>query len=114
MVTLAPCIAHVGRGAAAAVAFCDEPVTEGPPPTDLAERFALARSIAAFHGVHLVDWFACDDQLFRSARTYNGYLDMPVTTDQFHAIWELMKYGPTSANMLPSRLIWCQLRFARS
>ena len=47
------------------------------------------------------------DQLFRSARTYNGYLDEPVTTEQFHAIWELMKYGPTSANSLPARLVWC-------
>jgi len=47
------------------------------------------------------------DQLFRTARTYNGYLDRPVTNEQLHAIWELMKYGPTSANMLPARLVWC-------
>ena len=47
------------------------------------------------------------DQLFRTARTYNGYLDKPVTTEQLHAIWELMKMGPTSANMMPARLIWC-------
>jgi len=47
------------------------------------------------------------DQLFRTARTYNGYLDKPVTTEQLHAIWDLMKFGPTSANMLPARLIWC-------
>jgi 3-hydroxypropanoate dehydrogenase len=47
------------------------------------------------------------DQIFRTARTYNGYLDQPVTTDQLHAIWELMKWGPTSANQLPARLVWC-------
>ncbi len=47
------------------------------------------------------------DQLFRTARTYNGYRDKPVTTEQLHAIWELMKMGPTSANMLPARLVWC-------
>jgi 3-hydroxypropanoate dehydrogenase len=47
------------------------------------------------------------DQLFRTARTYNGYLDRPVATEQLHAIWELMKFGPTSANMMPARLIWC-------
>jgi 3-hydroxypropanoate dehydrogenase len=47
------------------------------------------------------------DQLFRTARTYNGYLDKPVSTEQLHAIWDLMKMGPTSANMLPARLIWC-------
>jgi 3-hydroxypropanoate dehydrogenase len=47
------------------------------------------------------------DQLFRSARTYNGYLDKPVANAQLDQIWELMKYGPTSANMLPARLVWC-------
>ncbi|GAA4774143.1 malonic semialdehyde reductase [Novosphingobium ginsenosidimutans] len=47
------------------------------------------------------------DQLFRTARTYNGYLDKPVSTEQLHAIWDLMKFGPTSANMLPARLVWC-------
>ena len=47
------------------------------------------------------------DQLFRTARTYNGYLPKPVSTQQLHAIWDLMKFGPTSMNMLPARLIWC-------
>lgn len=47
------------------------------------------------------------NQLFREARTYNGYLDTPVSAAQLDAIWELMKYGPTSANCLPARLVWC-------
>ena len=47
------------------------------------------------------------DQLFRTARTYNGYLDQPVSEAQLHAIWDLMKFGPTSANCLPARLVWC-------
>ncbi|WEK47479.1 MAG: malonic semialdehyde reductase [Candidatus Andeanibacterium colombiense] len=46
------------------------------------------------------------DQLFRTARTYNGYLDRPVSTDQLHAIWDLMKFGPTSANQMPARVLW--------
>jgi 3-hydroxypropanoate dehydrogenase len=46
------------------------------------------------------------DQLFRTARSYNGYLETPVTREQMDAIWEVMKYGPTSANCLPARLIW--------
>ena len=46
------------------------------------------------------------DQLFRTARTYNGYIDKPVSTEQLHAIWDLMKMGPTSANQLPARLVW--------
>ena len=47
------------------------------------------------------------DQLFRTARTYNGYLPQPVSAAQCDAIWELMKMGPTSANCLPARLVWC-------
>src|SRR3546814_20301582 len=47
------------------------------------------------------------DQLFRTARTYNGYVDRPVGEDQLRAIWDLMKYGPTSANSLPARVVWC-------
>ncbi len=48
------------------------------------------------------------DQLFRTARSYNGYTDTPVTRVQMDAIWEVMKYGPTSANCLPARLTWCE------
>ena len=47
------------------------------------------------------------DRIFRTARTANGYLDKLVSTQQLHEIWELMKMGPTSANMLPARLVWC-------
>ena len=47
------------------------------------------------------------DQLFRTARTYNGFLDKPVSEAQLHAIWDLVKYGPTSANSLPARIVWC-------
>jgi 3-hydroxypropanoate dehydrogenase len=50
------------------------------------------------------------NQLFREARTYNGYLDTPVSTEQLEAVWELMKFGPTSANCLPARIIWCVSR----
>ena len=47
------------------------------------------------------------DQLFREARTYNSFLDKPVSNEQLEAVWELLKYGPTSANCLPARIIWC-------
>ena len=45
--------------------------------------------------------------IFRAARTYNGYTDEPVSEAELRAIWDLMKWGPTSANQLPARLIWC-------
>ena len=47
------------------------------------------------------------DRIFRTARSYNGYTDQPVSEAQLHAIWDLMKWGPTSANQLPARLVWC-------
>ncbi len=47
------------------------------------------------------------DQLFREGRSYNGYHDKPISDDQLAAIWDLMKMGPTSANCLPARLVWC-------
>lgn len=48
------------------------------------------------------------DQIFREARSYNGWLDKPVSDDHLHAIWELTKMGPTSANMLPARIVWAK------
>ena len=62
------CVDHLGKGAAAAIAFCDEPVKMGPPPADVPQRFAAAQAVCARYGVHLVDWVMCDDQLFRSMK----------------------------------------------
>ena len=47
------------------------------------------------------------DQLFRTARSYNGYTDQPVSEELLRAIWDLMKMGPTSVNMSPTRILWC-------
>lgn len=46
------------------------------------------------------------DQLFRSARTHNAFLDKPVTDEKLKEIYELMKWGPTSANSSPVRLVF--------
>ena len=59
-----------------------------------------------------LDYMALD-QIFRTARTYNFYLDKPVASEQLHAIWDLMKMGPTSANQMPARLVWCTTPEAR-
>jgi 3-hydroxypropanoate dehydrogenase len=57
-----------------------------------------------FHDTVLSD--AALAQLFHEARTYNDWLDKPVSDEQLHAIWDLMKMAPTSANMQPVRLVW--------
>jgi len=46
------------------------------------------------------------DQLFRKARTQNKWLDKPVTNEQLVAIYDLMKWGPTSANSFPIRIVF--------
>src|SRR5882757_5895055 len=54
------------------------------------------------------------DTLFRTARSYNGYTPTPVTDDDLQAIWELVKFGPTSANQMPARLVWCRSEEAKT
>jgi 3-hydroxypropanoate dehydrogenase len=44
------------------------------------------------------------DQLFRSARTANGWLDAPVPAGTLRALYDLVRWGPTSANIQPMRL----------
>ena len=53
------------------------------------------------------------DIIFRDARSYNGWLDKDVSEDEIHEICELLKMGPTSANMQPSRLVWCKSQESR-
>ena len=53
------------------------------------------------------------DTLFRNARTANGFLDEPVTDEQIRAIYELMKWPPTSMNCEPARLIFLKSAAAR-
>jgi len=46
------------------------------------------------------------DLLFREARSQNGWLDQPVSDEQLESLYSLMKWGPTSANSCPARIIF--------
>ena len=46
------------------------------------------------------------DQLFRTARTQNTFQDRPVEDAQLRALYDLLKWGPTSANMSPARFVF--------
>lgn len=46
------------------------------------------------------------DQLFRSARTFNAWLPKDVSDAQLHQLYDLVKFGPTSANSSPMRLVF--------
>jgi|TARA_R110000824_G_scaffold118960_14_gene272016 3-hydroxypropanoate dehydrogenase len=45
------------------------------------------------------------DTIFRNARTANAWTDAPVSDEEIRAVYDLMKWGPTSANMSPARFV---------
>lgn len=53
------------------------------------------------------------DQLFRNARSFNGWLDKDVSEVEIAAIYDLMKMGPTAANSHPGRFVWCKSNEAK-
>jgi 3-hydroxypropanoate dehydrogenase len=46
------------------------------------------------------------DQLFRSARTRNGWTDQSVPEALIRELYEQLRMGPTSANCCPARFVW--------
>jgi 3-hydroxypropanoate dehydrogenase len=46
------------------------------------------------------------EQLFTQARTQNGYLDQPVSDATLRELYDLLKWGPTSANCSPARFVF--------
>jgi 3-hydroxypropanoate dehydrogenase len=53
------------------------------------------------------------DQIFRTARTYNAWLDQPVTDETLRQMYDLMKWGPTSANSCPARFVLVRSKEAK-
>lgn len=52
--------------------------------------------------------------LFRDARTHNGWLDKPVSDDTLRELYELMKWGPTSVNCCPARILFLRTPEAKA
>jgi 3-hydroxypropanoate dehydrogenase len=53
------------------------------------------------------------DLLFRKARTFNGWIDRPVSDDTLRQVYEMMKWGPTSANTTPARFVFLRSKSAK-
>jgi 3-hydroxypropanoate dehydrogenase len=53
------------------------------------------------------------DRLFREARTYSAWLDRPVTDETLRQVYDLMKWGPTSANGNPARFTFIRSAAAK-
>ena len=54
------------------------------------------------------------DQIFRAARTHNDWQDKPVSSALLARLYEVMKYGPTSANCSPARIIFVKSEAAKA
>ena len=54
------------------------------------------------------------DILFRKARTQNGWLPTPVSDAELRTIYDEMKWGPTSANCCPARLVFLRTPEAKA
>ncbi len=46
------------------------------------------------------------DAIFRQARTHNAWLPRPVDDDVLRQVYDLAKWGPTSANTMPMRIVF--------
>ena len=54
------------------------------------------------------------DLLFREARTHNAWTDRPVTDETIRAIYDLAKWGPTTANSNPGRFLFIRSAAAKA
>ena len=54
------------------------------------------------------------DQLFRHARTFNAWLPRDVSDEQLHRLYDLAKFGPTSANASPMRVVFVKSKEAKA
>ncbi|MBI3368817.1 MAG: malonic semialdehyde reductase [Burkholderiales bacterium] len=52
-------------------------------------------------------------QLFTDAHTAGGFLDQPVPDATLHALYELLKYGPTTSNSGPARFAFVRSAAAK-
>lgn len=46
------------------------------------------------------------DTIFRTARTHNAWTSKPVSDETLVKLYDLMKWGPTSANCSPARIVF--------
>jgi 3-hydroxypropanoate dehydrogenase len=54
------------------------------------------------------------EQTFTQARTFSKFSDHAVTDDTLHALYELAKWGPTSMNTQPARLVFVRSAEAKA
>jgi 3-hydroxypropanoate dehydrogenase len=53
------------------------------------------------------------DLLFRDARTHNKWRSEPIADETLHELYEVLKFGPTSANCSPARFLFLRTQAAK-
>jgi 3-hydroxypropanoate dehydrogenase len=53
------------------------------------------------------------DRIFRTARSFNDFNPRPVTDEELRALYELAKWGPTTANSQPQRILFLRSAAAK-
>jgi 3-hydroxypropanoate dehydrogenase len=48
--------------------------------------------------------------LFKEARSHNKWTDEPVSDETIHELYDILKFGPTSANSSPARFVFVRTR----
>jgi 3-hydroxypropanoate dehydrogenase len=51
--------------------------------------------------------------LFREARTYNAWTNKPVADETLRQLYDITKWGPTSANSSPARFVFLRSQKAK-
>jgi 3-hydroxypropanoate dehydrogenase len=54
------------------------------------------------------------DTIWRAGRSQNGWLDKPVTDAELTALYDLTKWGPTSVNCQPMRIVFLRSADAKA
>lgn len=54
------------------------------------------------------------DTIFRNARSQNGWREQPVSDERLKEVYDLMKWGPTSVNCSPARVVFVRSEEGKS
>ena len=69
------------------------------------DRSGLTQQLLLFREIIMLD-YSMAERLFSGARSHNGWLDKAVSDMQLSQLYDLMKWGPTSANCSPARIVF--------
>ncbi|MGH7084967.1 MAG: malonic semialdehyde reductase, partial [Acetobacteraceae bacterium] len=102
--------AHVGEIGAEETGTTEPGTTEpGAAEPGAAEPRADVSEVEEQRGIDR----AALEAIFRSARTHSTFRDEPISDETLEALYELLKWGPTSANCSPARFMFLRTREAK-